>query len=92
MHTNVMLLHGWLLPGPRDSPGRGGGDDDALSERSPSPSTAVLNIISLFRVALARRAAAVMATAVYQKYWEPTWGTQYYFNPRTKQVGTAFLW
>ncbi len=52
----------------------------------PTPAVAAANIASVFRMALARRVAARMATMVYERYWEPSWGAGYYFNPKTKQV------
>ena len=50
----------------------------------PEVARASWKIASVFKVALARRIAARKAKTVYQRYWEPTWAAEYYFNPRTK--------
>lgn len=46
---------------------------------------AAKSIASVFTIAMAKRRAAKRAAKVYQRYWEPHWGAEYYYNPLTKQ-------
>jgi hypothetical protein len=46
---------------------------------------AAVKISSVFKLAFARRVAARMGARVYQRFFEPSWSAEYYFNPRTKQ-------
>lgn len=46
---------------------------------------AARRILSLFSIARARRIAAKRAARVYQRYWEPHWGAEYFYNPKTRQ-------
>ena len=55
------------------------GDDDEVDR------WAAKQISSVFMIALAKRRAAKKAAKLYQRFWEPHWAAEYYYNPLTKQ-------